>query len=66
VLLRALEAEVAALGLAKVELETLATNTRAVRFYERHGFIVAWRSEKFSSSLGYAIDKVGMNKSLTT
>lgn len=65
VLLRALEAEIAALGSAKVELETLAANTRAIRFYERHGFVVAWRSEKFSSSLGYAIDKVGMNKSLT-
>lgn len=64
-LLRALEAEVAALGLLRVELETLATNTRAIHFYERHGFIVEWRGEKFSSSLGYAIDKVRMNKSLT-
>ena len=64
-LLHALEAEVAALGLATVALETLATNAGAIRFYERHGYVVAWRSEKFSRSLGYAIDKVGMNKSLT-
>jgi ribosomal-protein-alanine N-acetyltransferase len=63
-LLRALEAEIAALGLVKAELETLATNTKAIRFYERHGFTIAWRAEKFSTSLGYAIDKVGMNKSL--
>jgi [ribosomal protein S18]-alanine N-acetyltransferase len=63
-LLRALEAEIAALGLGTVELETLATNTRAIQFYEQHGFVVVWRGEKFSSSLGYAIDKVRMNKSL--
>lgn len=65
-LLRAMETEIAALGMEKAELETLATNTKAIHFYERHGFVVVWRSEKFSSSLGYAIDKVGMNKSLTT
>ena len=64
-LLGALETEIAALGLLQAELETLATNTEAIRFYERHGFVVVWRAEKFSSSLGYAIDKVGMNKSLT-
>ena len=64
-LLGALESEVAALGFAQVELETLATNTRAIKFYEKHGFIVAWRAEKFSTSLGYAIDKVGLNKSLS-
>lgn len=64
-LLGALEAEIALLGLAMAELETLAANTKAIRFYERHGFVVAWRGEKFSNSLGYAIDKVGMNKSLT-
>jgi [ribosomal protein S18]-alanine N-acetyltransferase len=63
-LLSALEAEVAALGM-DAELETLANNKKAIRFYERHGFVVKWRAEKFSSSLGYAIDKVGMNKSLS-
>lgn len=63
-LLQTLEAEIAMLGLPAAELETLATNSRAIGFYERHGFVVMWRGEKFSSSLGYAIDKVGMNKSL--
>jgi ribosomal protein S18 acetylase RimI-like enzyme len=53
------------LGFEKAELETLASNTRAVEFYEKHGFIVAWRGEKFSTSLGYAIDKVGLKKSLS-
>ena len=66
VLLGALEAEIAALGLKTAELETLAANADAIRFYEKHGFVVVWRAEKFSNSLGYAIDKVGMNKSLTT
>jgi ribosomal-protein-alanine N-acetyltransferase len=64
-LLAALEAEIAALGLPRAELETLAGNAKAIRFYERHGFVVAWRGEKFSQTLGYAIDKVGMNKSLS-
>ena len=63
-LLAALEAEIAALGYSQTELETLAANSRAIGFYERHGFVVAWRGQKFSSSLGYAIDKVGLNKSL--
>ena len=64
-LLAALEAEIAALGSPRAELETLAGNSRAIGFYERRGFVVAWRGQKFSSSLGYAIDKVRLNKSLT-
>lgn len=63
-LLEALERQIVAAGYAIAELETLASNVRAIQFYEQHGFMVAWRGEKFSSSLGYAIDKVGMNKSL--
>ncbi len=63
-LLTALEAEIGAHGLVRSTLETLAVNTRAIGFYERRGYVVAWRGQKFSSSLGYAIDKVGMNKAL--
>jgi ribosomal-protein-alanine N-acetyltransferase len=65
-LLAALEAEIASLGFTRAELETMAGNTKAIGFYERRGFVVAWRRQTFSSSLGYAIDKVGMNKSLTS
>jgi ribosomal-protein-alanine N-acetyltransferase len=64
-LLAALVDEVAAAGHAVATLETLASNSTAITFYQTHGFIVSWRREKFSSTLGYAIDKVGMNKSLT-
>lgn len=64
-ILAALVEEIAAAGYAMARLETLASNTGAIRFYEKHGFLVAWRAQKFSSTLGYAIDKVGMNKSLT-
>lgn len=63
-LLKAIEAEIAVSGVGEIALETLASNENAIRFYERHGFVVTWRGEKFSSSLGYAIDKVGLNKSL--
>ncbi len=65
VLLATLEAEIAALGYVQAELETMAGNSRAIGFYERRGFVVAWRGQKFSSSLGYAIDKVRLNKNLT-
>lgn len=63
-LLEALVAEISALGGETAELETLASNAKAMRFYEWHGFVVTWRREKFSTPLGYVIDKVGMNKSL--
>jgi ribosomal-protein-alanine N-acetyltransferase len=64
-LLGALVEEIRAAGYPQAELETLASNQQAVGFYQRHGFSIVWRREKFSPSLGYAIDKVGMNKSLT-
>jgi ribosomal-protein-alanine N-acetyltransferase len=64
-LLGALVEEVRVAGHRRAELETLASNQNAVGFYQRHGFSIVWRREKFSNSLGYAIDKVGMNKSLT-
>lgn len=64
-LLTALVDEIRAAGHAAAELETLASNAQAIGFYQRHGFSITWRTQKFSPSLGYAIDKVGMNKSLT-
>ncbi|MBN9306192.1 MAG: hypothetical protein BGO82_19055 [Devosia sp. 67-54] len=63
-LLTRLVADIRTQGFAMAELETLAANRQAVRFYERHGFATVWHREKFSPALGYAIDKVGMNKSL--
>jgi len=63
-LLGALVEEVRLAGYPQAELETLASNSPAIGFYQRHGFSIAWRKQKFSNSLGYAIDKVGMNKSL--
>lgn len=64
-LLTALIGEIRSAGYPQVELETLASHAQAVSFYQRHGFTIAWRREKFSQTLGYAIDKVGMNKSLS-
>lgn len=64
-ILATLVAQIAAAGYPTARLETLASNFGAICFYEKHGFVVSWRAEKFSSTLGYAIDKVGMNKSLT-
>lgn len=63
-LLDALVAEIAATGHQMAELETLASAEQAIAVYMKHGFRIAWRREKFSTTLGYAIDKVGMNKSL--
>ena len=64
-LLEALLSQIAAEGHDHATVETLASNTRAIAFYQRHGFAEVWRAEKFSVALGYAIDKVGMNKSLS-
>lgn len=64
-LLQALLAEIVAEGHDHATVETLASNAQAVAFYRRHGFAEVWRAEKFSAALGYAIDKVGMNKSLS-
>jgi len=64
-LLEASLSQIAAEGHDHATVETLASNTRAIAFYQRHGFAEVWRAEKFSAALGYAIDKVGMNKSLS-
>jgi ribosomal-protein-alanine N-acetyltransferase len=64
-LLGALERQIAAAGYLRARLETRFGAVRAIRFYERHGYAIDWRKEKFSSSLGYAIDKVGLSKPLT-
>lgn len=64
-LLEALLSEIAAAGHDHATVETLASNAGAIAFYQRHGFAEVWRAEKFSAALGYAIDKVGMNKSLS-
>jgi ribosomal-protein-alanine N-acetyltransferase len=63
-LLAALEAEIAALGHATASLETRAGAKAAIRFYERNGYRIVWRKLKPTPSLGYAIDKVGMEKPL--
>lgn len=64
-LLGALLDQIAAAGHDHAKVETLAGNIGAIAFYQRHGFAEVWRAEKFSAALGYAIDKVGMNKSLS-
>ena len=40
-LLNALERQIAGAGYAIAELETLASNVRAIQFYEQHGFMIA-------------------------
>jgi ribosomal-protein-alanine N-acetyltransferase len=61
-LLAALVEEIRVAGYPQAELETLASNAQAVGFYQRHGFGIVWRRDKFSPSLGYAIHKVGMSR----
>ncbi len=64
-LLGAMERDIAAAGYDHVHLETRAGATGAIRFYERNGYVVFWRKDKFTEALGYAIDKVGLRKLLT-
>lgn len=63
-LLRHLEEEVRYSGFRVLELETLATNQGAIRFYERNGFGISSRFSKFTPALGYSIDKVKLAKPL--
>ena len=63
-LLAALEDVIRRAGHPAAELETAASNAAAIRFYERHGYGIAWRREKLSATLGYALDKVGLSKPL--
>lgn len=64
-LLAGLERDIAAAGFLRAHLETRAGASAAIRFYERRGYAIEWRKEKFAASLGYAIDKVGLSKPLT-
>ena len=65
-LLGALEEDVRKAGLPTVNLETHAANEPATQFYLKHGYAIVWRGEKFSTSLGYAIDKLRFCKDLGT
>jgi Acetyltransferases len=63
-LLAALEAVIALDGFSEAELETLAANAGAVRFYLRNGYEPVWRGRKFSADLDYELDKIRFRKSL--
>lgn len=63
-LLATMEAAIVGAGYASATLETRAGAVRAIRFYERHGYRIVWRKDKPTPSLGYAIDKVGLEKPL--
>ncbi|MDM9645276.1 GNAT family N-acetyltransferase [Rhizobium sp. S163] len=45
-------------------IDTHASNTGAVRLYERCGFAIVWRGIEFSKSMGIDLEKVHMEKAL--
>ncbi|OWV99005.1 acetyltransferase [Rhizobium sp. R693] len=55
---------IAADGFKVAKIDTRATNAGAIRLYERAGFSIIWRDEKFDAALGIPLEKVHLEKRL--
>lgn len=55
---------IAAGGHRTARLDTHARDDRAIRLYERAGFIIIWRGTEFSKSMGFHCEKVHLEKPL--
>jgi [ribosomal protein S18]-alanine N-acetyltransferase len=51
-------------GISLVTIHTHATNSGAIRLYERAGFRIIWRGMEFSRSAGTELEKVHMERVL--
>ncbi|WP_377295471.1 GNAT family N-acetyltransferase [Rhizobium sp. SGZ-381] len=51
-------------GISRVTIHTHASNSGAIRLYERLGFRIVWRGMEFSKSAGTELEKVHMEKGL--
>jgi len=63
-LLDALMAQIVLNGFSDAEIGTHANNLRAIKLYEKFGFRIYQRSEEWSASFGYIVDKVRMRADL--
>jgi len=55
---------IAADGFKVAKIHTRATNGGGIRLYERAGFSIVWRGEKFDAELGIPLEKVHLEKRL--
>jgi len=59
-ILRTLKSDIADAGYSKARISTHARNVRAIRLYEREGFVIVEQGPEWSTSLEREIDKVKM------
>lgn len=55
---------IAADGFRVAKIHTRATNGGAIRLYERAGFSIVWRGERFDAQLGIPLEKAHLEKRL--
>jgi [ribosomal protein S18]-alanine N-acetyltransferase len=55
-------ARIEADGFRIAKIHTRATNSGAIRLYERMGFAIVWRGEEFNTALEMPLQKVHMEK----
>ncbi|KRB53163.1 acetyltransferase [Rhizobium sp. Root708] len=53
---------IAADGFRAAKIDTRATNTRAIRLYERAGFSIVRRGQTFDQELGISLEQVHLEK----
>jgi len=49
-------------GFNFAKIDTRASNVGAIRLYERAGFSIVWRGERFDAGLGISLEKVHMER----
>ncbi|CDM57425.1 MULTISPECIES: hypothetical protein [Rhizobium] len=55
---------IAADGFKVAKIRSRATNGGALRLYERAGFSIVWRGERFDAELAIRLEKVHLEKRL--
>ncbi|OHV76427.1 N-acetyltransferase [Rhizobium sp. LCM 4573] len=52
-------------GFSVAKIHTRASNSSAIRLYERRGFKIVWRGREYSTSMGVELEKVHLEKRLS-
>lgn len=61
-LLRDVIASMESEGIATLKIHTLASNTGAIRLYQKHGFHIVWQGDEFDHALSVKLTKVHLER----